>query len=241
MKPSTSFVILLLWPIMVLRVGTTQNPAGCELYDCSIARPSDRSASSNCTVRQFEKFAMNPTQDYPAQTESMGAVLDVTASVRDKSCLRLIASLTLTVTKAETFSLNFICNGSTFFSKAFLLEDGCLRPYPDINPRKCTVFRRERIRITDNADGLTVANLDSTGRLIGQSQFTLANASTGNPEVCDCRMFEKITKKYDECITANYHGITNSLVETYVSFSIVGVLLVAFVTAILVLTSSKVE
>ncbi|KAL1395767.1 hypothetical protein pipiens_010999 [Culex pipiens pipiens] len=130
----------------------------------------DSTGSSNCTVQQFEKIGMYPTQDHPAQTESMGAFLDVAASVRDKRCLILTASLTLTVKKAETFSLNFICNGSTFFSKAFLLEGGCLRPYPDIDPRKCPVLRRERIRITDNADGLTVANLDSTGRLIAEEE-----------------------------------------------------------------------
>lgn len=241
MKSSTSASILFLWPLMVLRFGSSQTQPDCELYDCSIARPSNSSANSNCTFDQLNKVGMHLVQFHPARTDSMGAFLDAAASVQNASCLRLTASLTLTVNMTETYSLNFMCDGTPpFFSTGFLLEGGCLRFYHSIDLRKCTVFRRERLRITNHVDGLTVANLDSTGGLIAQAKFTFGNASTGKLGTCDCSMFEKIAAKYNGCSNAERHGYSENLAEKYFAFGLVVVLLVAFVTAIVVLTSSKV-
>lgn len=236
--------LLLLWTLVDLHLGT-----GCEIFDCSIARPMERHpVNPNCTLRLFDKVGMYPaaTQNHPPTgTGSLGAFLDVSDSVVQPSeCLALAASLTLTVNMTQTFSLNLVCNGGTFqfHSRAFLpLDDGCLRPYPDIDPRQCSFFRQERLRITNHADGLTLANLDGAGRLIAQRRFTLGNASSGKAQMCDCRMFEKLMKIYDDCLTTYGDRVPKNLLEKYVAFGMMLGLLLTFVTAIVVLTSSKVQ
>ncbi|KAL1395768.1 hypothetical protein pipiens_011000 [Culex pipiens pipiens] len=148
------------------------------------------------------------SEEQTSDGNSRGIILDLSSSAADSTCIKLyIGTVNTKGTSEIKLTATLMCKSiSMFYSTYFkLVHDNrtghlqCIRPYYE-RTDSCTSFPENRLRLTANDSSFVVENVDPDGELIGRSSFLTQNESENWVPRCNCRAFESMLQRYDECV-----------------------------------------